>query len=116
MALFQVVTAESSTTSFKLSENKTKKTIVEKIKRKIRKAPENLQQWWSSPWNIMDFIALSLYFLAFGLEYYSPYVGKAIMAVDGFFWFLKISVFLRLSKMLGPYMVMIFQMVRYDLS
>ena len=106
--LWQVI-VDYRGTSFELPEDIQNATFFEKVKRS--KTRRKLQRWWSSPWNVLDFITLSLYYLAFILSFCTPYASKIVMAIDGFFWFVKISQFLRTFRTLGTYMVMICNML-----
>ena len=95
-----------------LIRNERSKTIVGKIKRWGTKSSLKVCKWWSSPWNILDFTSLLLYFVAFSLSFYFPSASKIIMAIDAYLWIIKTSQFLRISPTLGPYINMIFLMVR----
>ena len=107
----QIVAADSGRVVY-FSENE-QEPAVRSIKQQTARISTMLRKWWSSPWNILDFISLVLYFLAFSLSFSFPYVSKVIMASDAFFWFIKIAQFLRISPSLGPYMAMIFQMLHH---
>ena len=108
----QIVAADSASGRvLYFSENEA--MAIRSIKQQTARILTKLRKWWSSPWNILDFISLVLYFLAFSFSFSFPYASKVIMALDAFFWFIKTSQFLRISASLGPYMVMIFQMLHH---
>ena len=92
------------------------KKIIQKMQKKMKewkvKTERKIKIWWSCHWNILDFTTLLLYFVAFGLSFYFQDASRIMMAISGFFWFIKIAKYFRTFQTLGPYMVMIFKMVR----
>ncbi|XP_065052031.1 transient receptor potential cation channel subfamily M member 2-like isoform X2 [Rhopilema esculentum] len=71
----------------------------------------NLAQWKSSVWNILDIISFILYYLGFGLDYYDPFISKAVFSFYLLLSWIKIAQFLRKSEDIGPYLVMIIEML-----
>ena len=72
-------------------------------------------RWFSDAWNKMDAFTIILFFVAFWLRSLEEYrmLGHAVYAVDIMLWIYRLLDTFKISKNLGPIVVMIRQMVRF---
>ena len=72
-----------------------------------------LKEWMKSVWNRLDVIALILFYIAFAFGFYDHRTAeRSMMAVDLVLWVIKFAQFYRMFYSLGPYLIMIYKMVR----
>lgn len=64
-------------------------------------------------WNLLDAVAIALFFVAFGLRMNpsTRLAGHTVYAIDVMVWIVRILDIFSANKHLGPYIVMIGQMV-----
>jgi Ion transport protein. len=76
---------------------------------------KRLNYYIQTHWNLLDVLAILLFYIGFTLRLYpSTYLaGVAFLAVDVFVWYIKLFQFYRMSSVLGPYIVMMWRMVRW---
>lgn len=72
----------------------------------------------SDTWNTIDAYAIILFFVAFELRSYKEYIvkGHVLYAVDIMLWIYRLLDTFKVSKKIGPTVVMIKQMVRFFIS
>ena len=72
------------------------------------------RSWSRNVWNFLDGLSFILFFTGYALRYYEKTLvaGRVVYAVDIIVWYLKIFQYYRISATLGPYIVMIYRMVR----
>ena len=70
----------------------------------------------SSKWNLVDLLAIVSYFVGFGLRVYQPTVdvGHLILAFNAGIWILRLLHMFYVHRVTGPYVVMIYRMVRFN--
>ena len=73
-----------------------------------------LYEWSSNKWNQVDAVAITLFFIALGLRLNKSTedVGHVLYALDAGLWILRLLDVFYAHKTLGPYVVMIYRMVR----
>ena len=71
-------------------------------------------RWLSDGWNNIDAYAIILFIVAFWLRSFEEYrtKGHVVYAVDIMLWIYRLLDIFKISKNLGPIVVMIKQMVR----
>ena len=79
-------------------------------------ATHKMHAYWSQAWNRLDAVALSVFWA--GLVMFAPYyqlqvIGRFLLSVDVFFFFMKIFHMLMVFDELGLMLVMVFKMVSF---
>ncbi|XP_012554388.2 transient receptor potential cation channel subfamily M member 1 isoform X1 [Hydra vulgaris] len=71
-----------------------------------------IASWWSSNWNKLDAVALSLFFVALALRFSPNTIDAAhvLYAINGGMWVFRLLNVFYIDEVLGPYVVMIFKM------
>ena len=75
---------------------------------------KKINRWFSDAWNMIDTCAIILFFVAFWLRSFEEYrmKGHVVYAVDIMLWIYRLLDTFKISKNLGPIVIMIRQMVR----
>ncbi|XP_057292178.1 transient receptor potential cation channel subfamily M member 3-like isoform X1 [Hydractinia symbiolongicarpus] len=90
--------------------------LVEEINQFINSESPTLsskfKEWSSNKWNLMDFVAIVLFFVALGLRLHSSTadIGHLLYALDAGLWILRLLDVFYAHRILGPYVVMIYKM------
>ena len=74
---------------------------------------KKLKEWASSKWNLCDACAIVLFFIAAGfrLNPATLRIGHTLYCLDIMLWIIRVLDIFSVSKVLGPYVVMIGRMV-----
>lgn len=72
-----------------------------------------LKKWARNYWNLVDALAVVLFFVGFGFRINPSYrlTGHVIYAIDIMFWIIRILDLFLVNRHLGPHVVMIGKMV-----
>ena len=71
-----------------------------------------VREWAKIPWNHLDAYSAIVFYIGFALSYYDADKSKFVLAVALLLFYLKLAKFFRVSNRLGPYLAMIYRMVR----
>ena len=71
------------------------------------------KEWASNKWNILDGVAVVLFFVGLGLRLYPTTrdAGHVVYCLDVALWIVRLLDFFSVSEHMGPYVVMIGRMV-----
>ena len=74
---------------------------------------KKFKEWASSKWNLCDACAVMLFFIAVGFRMNSGtlQIGHTLYCLDIMLWIIRVLDIFSVSKVLGPYVVMIGRMV-----
>lgn len=77
-----------------------------------------MKRWISDLWNFVDAFAIILFIVAFAVRFYKEQrvLGHVLYAVDIMLWIYRLLDAFKISKNLGPIVVMIKNMVRYSIK
>lgn len=83
------------------------------IHSKLPRLGNKCKEWASNKWNILDGIAVALFFAGLGLRLHSATrgVGHVVYCFDITLWIMRLLDIFSVSKYMGPYVVMIGRMV-----
>ena len=73
-----------------------------------------LKEWGKNIWNHLDACSAILFYVGFGFTFYDQNLSKPILAMALLLFYLGLAKFFRTFSTLGPYLVMIYRMVRND--
>ena len=72
----------------------------------------SLKRWWSDGWNKLDFLSITIYYLAFLLECAGVVnASRLLFSIFTFIWCLKFYQFLRAFESLGTYIILVQKML-----
>lgn len=79
------------------------------------KISQKIKVWFSEYSNICDFLAITTFFIGFGLrlaggEVFVP--GRIVYCLNIIFWYVRLMDILAVNQQAGPYVMMIAKMVR----
>lgn len=79
------------------------------------KISQKIKVWFSDYFNICDFLAITTFFIGFGLrlaggEVFIP--GRIVYCLNIIFWYVRLMDILAVNQQAGPYVMMIAKMVR----
>lgn len=79
----------------------------------VRGICHKIKRWAKYYWNIVDALAIILFFIGFGLRMNrnTRLAGQVVYAIDIMFWIIRVLAIFSVNKHLGPYVVMIGKMV-----
>lgn len=77
---------------------------------------KKIKKWASSKWNLCDACAVVLFFIAVGFRVHpgTRAIGHTLYCLDIMLWIIRVLDIFSVSKILGPYVVMIGRMVGMD--
>lgn len=81
------------------------------------KLKQKISVWLEDYWNITDLVAISVFLLGLLLRLQnepSMGYGRVIYCVDIIFWYIRVLDIFGVNKYLGPYVMMIGKMVRFE--
>ena len=71
-----------------------------------------LREWAKNIWNHLDASSAILFYVGFAFTFYNENLSKPILAISLLLFYVKLAKFFRIFSTLGPYLVMIYRMVR----
>lgn len=79
------------------------------------KISQKIKVWFSDYFNLCDFLAITTFFIGFGLrlaggEVFIP--GRIVYCLNIIFWYVRLMDILAVNQQAGPYVMMIAKMVR----
>ena len=79
----------------------------------VRGVRNKFKRWSNQYWNLVDALAITLFFVGFGLRIIpsTRLSGHVVYAIDIMFWIIRVLNIFSVNKHLGPYVVMIWKMV-----
>lgn len=83
------------------------------------KISQKIKVWFSDYFNTCDFLAITTFFIGFGLrlaggEAFIP--GRMVYCLNIIFWYVRLMDILAVNQQAGPYVMMIAKMVRGQIS
>lgn len=79
------------------------------------KISQKIKVWFSDYFNICDFLAITTFFIGFGLRLAGGDVfipGRIVYCLNIIFWYVRLMDILAVNQQAGPYVMMIAKMVR----